>query len=236
MSRWAYDLTQLAAEIRGIKRLKGFADAIDRFHSAFSLRADLLEARSAIKTLHQIHNNASDRSRFGAALMSHAVILYARATISDQDGRRGVDVRKAFSAELKAKHLAIADLRNTVVAHYGIPEGKYGLRWHEERTILKSVDGSQSFTYSNSRSGYLAEAGDDLALLIEHAVSAVSAAIEERGLKLQMFLSKFKGDPEVSAAAQRCQFNPENFYRTSDRVASFWDGVDLVTEHFGQKP
>ncbi|QEN85385.1 hypothetical protein FZC33_03820 [Labrys sp. KNU-23] len=147
-----------------------------------------------------------------------------------------MDVTKAFSADLKNKHLAIADLRNTVVAHHGIPQGKHGRRWHKERTILKSVNGSQSFTYSSSRSGYLAAAVDDLALLIEHAGSAVAAALEERGIKLQAQLSKLMADPEVSVAVQRCQYIPENSYQTSDDVASFWNGIDYATEHLGQKP
>lgn len=73
MKRWSYDLKRMASEIKGVGRFKELADAIDRYHSAFSLQADLLEARRAIDALREIHSNEIERTKFAAALMTHAV-------------------------------------------------------------------------------------------------------------------------------------------------------------------
>ena len=226
MERWAYDLKAMASEFRNIPRLKELADAIDRYHSAFSLHEDLLEAKRAIDTLHEVDKNEGERTRFAAALMTHAVAMYARATISDQGGRRPIDVTRSFSDELKKRHMDIANLRNTVVAHYGVPRGDHADRWNDERTVLRWHPEGRSFSYLSRRAGFVAEAVNDLSLLTRHAGMAVASAIEERGLKLQAQLKKHEKDPEVAAVAQRCRFEPEDFYETSVAVDAFWDGAD----------
>jgi hypothetical protein len=225
LEKWAYDLRAMASEFRESRRFKDLTDAIDRYHSAFSVHADLLEAKRAIDTLHEVEKDESERFRFAAALMTHAVAMYARATISDQDGRRPVDVTRSFPEELKHKHAAIADLRNTVVAHYGVPKGSHAHRWNDERTVLRWHPEGRSFSYLSRRAGFVAEAVNDLAILTRHAGLAVAAAIDERELKLRALLKKFENDPEVAAVAQRCRFKPEAFYKTEVAVDAFWHGV-----------
>ena len=225
MEKWAYDLKAMASEFRKTQRLKELADAIDRYHSAFSLHADLLEVKRAIDTLHEVDKNESERTRFAAALMTHAIAMYSRATISDQDGRRPIDVTRSFSSELKKKHAAIAGLRNTVVAHYGVPRGSHAHRWNDERTVLRWHPEGRSFSYLSSRAGFVAEAVNDLSLLTRHAGIAVASAIEDRELKLRTQLTKFENDLEVAAVAQRCRFKPEDFYETAVAVDAFWHGA-----------
>lgn len=212
----------MASEFRKSRRFKELTDAIDRYHSAFSVHADLLEAKRAIDTLYEVDKDENERIRFAAALMTHAVAMYARATISDQDGRRPVDVTRTFSDELKQKHAEIADLRNTIVAHYGVPKGSHANRWNDERTVLRWHPEGRSFSYLSRRAGFVAEVVNDLSLLTRHAGLAVAAAIDDRELKLRALLRRFDNDPEVAAVAQRCRFNPEDFYTTEDGVHAFW--------------
>lgn len=226
MEKWAFDLRAMAIEFHKIRRLKELADAIDRYHSAFSLHADLLEAKRAVDTLHEVDKSEGERTRFAAALMTHAIAMYARATISDQDGRRPIDVTRSFSDDLKKKHRAIADLRNTVVAHYGVPRGSHAQRWNDERTVLRWHPEGRSFSYLSNRAGFVAEAVNDLSLLTRHAGMVVASSIEERELKLRAQLKKFEKHREVATVAQKCRFQPEDFYKTTAAVDAFWRGAD----------
>lgn len=225
MKKWAYDLKPMASELRSFPRFRELADAIDRYHSAFSLHEDLLEAKRAIDTLHEVNKNTGERARFAAALMTHAIAMYARATISDQSGRRSIDVTISFSKDLKQKHMEMVDLRNTIIAHYGIPRGEHASRWNDERTVLRWHPEGRSFSYLSRRAGFLAETVNDLSVLTRHAGMAVASAIEERGLKLQAKLKKYEESPEVAAVAQRHRFEPEDYYESPVAVAAFWEAI-----------
>lgn len=230
--RSAVNLTKLAAELHGNRRLISFKDAIERFHSAFSINADLEDARDALAHLRAVHTSPTQRSKFGAALMAHAVILYARAAISDQNGRKRVDVTKGYSDELKLKHASIQDLRNQVLAHYGIPTDRHGVRWNDEALVMKNIDRKISITFSVSRSNYLASAVDDLTVLVDQAIVVVSAAIDERGEVFADKLVEFRQDPEVAAIVARCGFDPSKFFGSAESVDSFWNSEDHRREFF----
>jgi hypothetical protein len=75
-----------------------------------------------------------------AALLSNAVILYARGTKTTSRERKNFDLISKFTDEEKTVHAELCDLRDSAIAHFG-SGGSYRGEWQVELVVLQFKDG-----------------------------------------------------------------------------------------------
>lgn len=137
------NLTALADRLaqEGRERvLVGKIREVVRYHS---LRTDLLMAEESIAALDDF-TARDDKPRNLAiaemALISNAIILYARATHSSSEMRSPTDLLSRFSNEERIVYSELVDLRNKAIAHYG-SGGSYDGEWTVEIAIALAREG-----------------------------------------------------------------------------------------------
>jgi len=144
MSDSYYDLTALSERLSAEERLPALAGKIQRAQDVSSLHADLVMATECLDALDALLATPSQddnliKSITEASLLSHAVVLYARATKTTSDERRGYDPRDKFSPVQKTVHQELCDLRDKAIAHFG-SGGSYTGVWKVERVFLDASD------------------------------------------------------------------------------------------------
>lgn len=135
-----YDLTALSERLFAEGRLRPLAGKIQRAQDLSSLHADLVMATECLDALDALlatppQDDNLTKSITEASLLSNAVVLYARATKTTSDERRGYDPRDKFSPEQKIVHQELCDLRDKAIAHFG-SGGSYTGEWKLERVVL----------------------------------------------------------------------------------------------------
>lgn len=140
----SYDLTALSERLFAEGRLQSLAGKIQRAQDLASLHADLVMALECLDALDALLARPSAEDDFAkniteASLLSNAVVLYARATKTTSEERRGFDLRDRFSAEQKVVHQELTDLRDKAIAHFG-SGGSYMGEWKVERVVLDATD------------------------------------------------------------------------------------------------
>lgn len=212
------DLSALAAELDKDKSHGVLSQAIKLFQHASSTVADLEHVYELLGTLSEIQSDETALSKFADALTAYAVIMYCRATHSEADGRWKIGIEKAFDAEQKVMHKSVTDLRDTYVAHFGIPRGAYAARWIKEVVALEQdfITGDFSISFPTKRAGMLPDLLLSLNLLTNTALEVgeqlrkqrcdelaekwrnATANFEFRSLALQFLTSSasFFGQPE----------------------------------------
>ena len=123
MSNRAIDLVAAAdampAEYEKLKRL------IYRLRDSHSIRTDLSLACDFVVTMKAIGNSAEVDASGGhaensfLALFYSALLLYVRATKTQNDNRRSFDFRGDYDPAERAEHDILCDLRDKSLAHYG---------------------------------------------------------------------------------------------------------------------
>ncbi len=117
------------------------AGTIRRARELHSLTSDLVMAVESLDALDALLKAVTEAQDFGRmitanALLVNALILYARATKTSSDERRGFDLTSRFSPEQRAVHKELCDLRDCAIAHFG-SGGSYNGIWQAERVILQ---------------------------------------------------------------------------------------------------
>lgn len=136
-----FNLSALADRLFAERRLLPLAGKIQRARDLHSLTADLemaLESLDALKLQSERHEDPQDLSSAvtASALLNNALILYARATKTESDVRRGCDLRSRFTEAEKLVHKELCDLRDDAIAHFGAG-GSYSGEWQAEVVILQ---------------------------------------------------------------------------------------------------
>ncbi len=144
----SYDLTALSERLFAEGRLQPLAGKIQRAQDLASLHADLIMASECLDALEVLMAQSAADDDFaknitGVSLLSNAVILYARATKTESDERRGFDLRSRFSPEEKVVHQELCDLRDKAIAHFG-SGGSYTGEWKVERVVLDVTDAADA--------------------------------------------------------------------------------------------
>ncbi|QDM41448.1 hypothetical protein [Altererythrobacter sp. TH136] len=136
-----YNLTALADRLGVEGRLPALAGKIRRARELHSLHTDLVMALESVAALDNLLLAPTDLSDHGkmiteSALLNNAILLYARATKTASDERKGFDPRPRFDERQKAIHRELCDLRDAAIAHFG-SGGVYSGEWQAELSILQ---------------------------------------------------------------------------------------------------
>ncbi|MGR9164471.1 hypothetical protein [Rhizobium leguminosarum] len=222
-NKYAYDLTGVRNALKGHDDLTEYCDAIDRLGLALSTLTELQDATLALDAIAEIHTDPEALQVVSAALMAHAIISYCRATHSGGRGRKKVGATKKYTSDQHEKHMAIADLRNEVIAHAGVPTKGHGVRWLDERVVVKVVEDVEIYSFSRNRANYLAAVIADLRELLAVATATVEEVVEERSIFLNVLNLKHVTDERVVDALGASPFDPYAFYGLGQLADDFWD-------------
>lgn len=137
-SHKAIDLVAASADMSD--KNKRLAKIIVQARDAHSAHTDLASAFDMITALPEATEAAGLGSKWAnhavSALITSAIVLYARATKSNSKHRATLDLLSVFTDDEKEAHEWICNLRNNVLAHYGPGETFNGAAWHEEKVLL----------------------------------------------------------------------------------------------------
>ena len=142
MSDSIFNLTALSERLFAEGHLQSLAGKIQRAQELASLHADLMMAIETLDALDALTATPAAPDDFArsiteAALMSNAVVLYARATKTKSDERNDFDLSSRFSPEEKVVHQELVDLRDKAIAHFG-SGGSYLGEWKAELVVLEA--------------------------------------------------------------------------------------------------
>ena len=172
-----FDLSALAASVKGDKSLKSFAGVISSASSAYSARLDLgMSVECCTQAMDLIKNNSvvgptKEIDLHLNCLISQAIILYARATKTSSYHRLQVDVHQQFTKEQLSDHQEFCGLRDDAIAHYGKAKHSDGIPWIEEKVLLITSPES-------TRTSFIAKRFNVSKALVQRVLDHVSVAFE----------------------------------------------------------
>ncbi|MDV4178753.1 hypothetical protein R1521_09575 [Rhizobium brockwellii] len=235
--RFAIDLTLVRRALEQHDDLGEFTKAIRRFEAAASILCELkYDVIGSLDTLAEIHTDQVAAEKFSGALMTHAVVSYCRATHSDADGRWHIGATTKYTPDQKKKHEKIVDLRDEVIAHFGVPEEEHGLKWLDERATVRVVGDAENFKFSRTRAYYLAAAIADLRELATISAARAEVIRDERAKSFNELYLKHAADPRV-VEAMALRFDPNDFFGPGPVADGYWDGArDVSGEVRGRVP
>src|SRR5689334_14863127 len=138
MADSTFNLTALSERLFAEGRLMPLAGKIKDALDMTSAHTDLVIALETLDALDALlaapPTDDTPRAAAESALLSAAVVLYARATKTQSDARKTFDKSTNFTAEEKAVHQELVDLRDDAIAHFG-PGGSYRGMWQAEAVI-----------------------------------------------------------------------------------------------------
>lgn len=224
-----FNLTAFADRLVKEDRKPEVARKIKAAVDARSIEVDLMLAREASEALTFSFDNPMNqpqqfREISEAALMSYALILYARATKSTSRIRKQYDPISSFtSSELKV-HKELCDLRDHAIAHFG-KGGSYVGNWVIEIAILDIADGVMKPAVVTRRQivdrGLAARAhvqiGRALEIIQPVAVNRINAFTEALNVECST-------DPEFYREILQHPLNPELFLGGEDQVEKLRQG------------
>ncbi|MBY5850585.1 hypothetical protein [Rhizobium ruizarguesonis] len=234
----AFDLTALADEFErrknaGDNRFEKYRVLIEEFEAAASILRDLRAAEASLRTLEAIQLTPEMRVDFAQALFTHAVLCYCRATVSETNARRRINVdTKAFTPEQFKKHLDIKNLRSTAMAHYHKGLGKHGDIWVHDKVAMRPVDGRLSSIDIFKRTNYRADAAHDLFELLTVAISYVSSERMRRKTSLDEAIAvAITKDEAFVERLKAHSFDPDVFFQGLGKPPDeFWQDIYVTGE------
>ncbi|MBN9452945.1 MAG: hypothetical protein J0I42_13435 [Bosea sp.] len=212
--RRAFDLTSAVLLLAANPKAEGFIKAVRKFQSAVSVSTDLAEVRRSVEELQAMRDDVGDRSHLARALLTHAVVVYCRASHAKAIERYDVGVIGAYSPEQREAHKLIVNLRNKVIAHFGPGEN-----WNDERVLYLEQEHGDGITAVHYRTNSDSQVSDSLESLLDIAIPYVKSKESERAAEIDAELSR---TPELFDVISRMPFNVEKFY----------DGVPGGAENF----
>jgi hypothetical protein len=152
MGQSTFDLTALSERLIGEDRFRQLAHKIRMAKGYASALMDLKLALDSLDALAVARPSEPqlDSGAVEIALLSNAIILYARATKTTSEKRPTIDLRSRFSDPEKKVHEELIDLRDKAIAHFGTGGSYQGL-WCHERIILKMGSDSRKPVFVTER-------------------------------------------------------------------------------------
>ncbi|RWN68716.1 MAG: hypothetical protein EOR99_06075 [Mesorhizobium sp.] len=213
----AFDLTAVVEKLHPTRH-KELIRAIKAFHAVESVGLDLTDVAASVQLLKDIDKAISDQtSHTGNALLTHAVIVYARATHAQAINRFNVGVTGAYNEALKAKHREIIDLRNKCMAHFG--PGKD--HWHDEHVIYLETAKGNGLTVTHRRTNFSLRTIKELDALLKVAIPHVKKLQLDRATDLGSILHK--SDKQTWDLIDKQPFDIEVFFDIPGMKARAWD-------------
>lgn len=117
-----FNLSALGERLFAEKRHLALAGKIKEMVRYHSLRTDLIMAEETCEALADLLGAKSTNPRQAiveTALLSNAIVLYARATSTSSNERAPFSLEPFFNENQKVVHREMVDLRNDAIAHYG---------------------------------------------------------------------------------------------------------------------
>lgn len=217
-TRKTFDLSLVADRMTGGKHAQ-FVKAVRVFHAACSVALDLRAVRLSVDELIRIDRAelSPELSHLGQALLTHAVINYARATHSQAITRFNVGVTKAYDARQRSLHNDIIVLRDKCLAHFGT-----GDLWHDERVLYLETDQGKSVTTAHRRINYRQDTIDALDELLDKAIPFLKQLQSQRADDLNSALQALPSD--LNDAINKAVFEPIHFFGgDTEAHRKFWD-------------
>ncbi len=208
-----FNLSALANQLLEEKRQLPLAHKIKAAVDSSSRQVDLLMALDACDALRfsldcPMKQPPRFREASDAALLSHVVLLYARATKTGSTSRSQYDPRKLLNSDELRVHEELCDLRDDAVAHFG-KGGSYLGTWVEEVLVLDTAAAKVAtitrrqvvdrFLLARAR----AQISRVLELLEPRARQAIDVVTEALNAEL--------ADPSILEAVQRHLINKQLF-------------------------
>ncbi|MJW61680.1 hypothetical protein DO580_24645, partial [Salmonella enterica subsp. enterica] len=170
----AFDLTLVEKIIDNDPESIRFRNELKIFISIYSVYLDLVEVRNTIDAYGNIQSGAFD-SQISRALLTHAVIIYCRASHTKSRDRNSGGVTGAYSEDQMKEHNFITNLRDKVFAHFGLGGG-----WNDERVILIKENDEFGIKAVHHRVNVDTEIFDKLRSLTDSSIPHVHKKIIDR--------------------------------------------------------
>lgn len=219
----AFDLTAAAAVLSANPKAQPFIKAVRKFQSAISVSTDLAEVKKSVEELQKMREEVAGSGHIVRALLTHAVVVYCRASHTKAVERYDVGVIGAYSPEQREAHKIIVTLRDKVLAHFGAGDG-----WHDERVLYLKQDHGDAITAVHHRVNSDSMMVDILENLLEAAIPYVKEKEVDRAKEIDDELTKA---PELFKLIDRIPFDVEGFYKdVPGGIENFWGPNGFVTE------
>jgi len=224
----AFDLTSAALFLAANPKAEPFIKAVRKFQSAISVSTDLAEVKKSVEELQTMREDLGDKSHIARALLTHAVVVYCRASHTKAVERYDVGVIGAYSPEQREAHKLIVNLRDKVLAHFGPGQG-----WHKERVLYLEQEYGAGITAVHHRVNSDSMVFDILDNLLETAIPYVKAKEVDRANEIDAELTKA---PELFKVIDLTPFNVEEFYKdVPGGVENFWGPLGFMAERTVKK-
>lgn len=199
---------------------KTFVKNVRAFHAVFSVALDLEAVRASVEELVQVDTQPmTDRnSHVGNALLTHAVITYARATHSKAVARFNVGVVTAYNSRQREMHNAITNLRDKCFAHFG-PGNDF---WNDERVVYLKSERGHAATVVHRRVNYRQATIESLKELVSVAIPHLETLKKHRAEELHEQMRNL--DEDTWGIIRNNKFDVDLFFEeTPEIIKNFWE-------------
>lgn len=194
-----------------------------------SCEADLRQAETCCNVLRTLmasprRKGTLERTATESALLTKAVLLYARATYgTGQKGERGaISVADKLTKEQLADHDALIAVRNRSIAHVYSNESVADQVWHQGKVFLVSTEnGWKPGAVKKSYHRIKPTLGQ-----LERQVPTARAIIETLFQKrMARVTDMLNANPVPALIMKACQFDPISLFGTAMAVQQALDGI-----------
>lgn len=212
-----FNLSELMAALESEGTHPELVKAISRAVDVASAHRDLHEALLALRLLRRLTHVSDetsiaddDMTTIVGSLLTTAIILYARATVTTPIGRRRWFGEGKLSSELCIVHRELIFLRDKEIAHFGRGRPVDGTALLEEALVLRPFDRDHPLGYLSSRIHNRAALARRAENLVVTVVALSEAAASERQTEVHRILSALAEakDPLMARLGQMPLIDP----------------------------
>lgn len=224
-----YDLGRFANALKHRKEHKPLVDAIWSALDVNSAQTDLRSAVDAITALKSLNSHKLpeyESHAIALALLSNAIVLYSRATLTQQKARKTFDIRNRLTDKQKIIHQELYDLRNDAIAHFGTGKSYSGPNWVRETALVYVGETGCKVGISSRRFTYDATVVSRIGNQIQVAYDLIEALRIEKATRCgEMFNQAVSGNDELIALLATFSFNPREFLGGTAETTAFYQSL-----------
>lgn len=214
------NMTELADKLSQQGSHPQLVEAIKDCHYAASALGDLLTVREAVAKLIEIQDDEALNRAFGAALTTHAVVIYCRAMAKKNNARPHVDVIRDFTDSDLLLHNEIVSLRDKAIAHIDRPKGQFAIVWRKEAVaLLSDAEGNVCLSFPTTTAIALPTLKEALLNLSEKAIVTATGIRDGHQKKAAEEFMKFSHPQEFQDIVRSCLTEVEEFYGVETELA-----------------
>ena len=231
-----YDIWRVTTELRRRNKEKQLRSLIERYAGAYSISNDLDVAQRTMRTFFETVSPATPgiekradlgHEEIGAALFTHALTYYVRATHHNSKpgkrGRVGIDFERRYSVEEKIAHSKIVKVRNDDIAHVSVDAIDQKDNWNRWSVVIALDDNNRAniyfpYAFINWRQTLV----NTLSNLIDAARLLVADDIRTRGKEALDYLAAHHHEPEIAQLFFSSIFDPVDFFGSVQSADQFF--------------